>query len=470
MLKVMFIDRSNPVIVEWIRNLARASTDLPIKIVFVSDKEKSEDSGNLEIVNVHDVPQTLDIGTIERRLGFSVHRALVPERSFFDYSSFRRCQTYSDMSLEEIGRRVQPYLNAFDYLIREKVDVVAEGLMDNFMTSLAGNVARAYGKPFFMGYAYYWWSDGIFFIDRLDQTSSQIDELYCRYRARPHEVDRQRMDRVFEQKRATFQFPGGGVYPLKMRLQQLAARRHSYEPISWRHWACRRFSVVASRLAIRFLLKQYRSVLDEDFVLFPLHVSPEATLLGSAPEMADQFGLIKNISMHLPFGVRLYVKQHPAQQMGHGLDYGFYRRLASLPNVRYFAADAPLRDLMLHPRCRGVAVINGTVGLEAAMLRVPVYVFGRALYGEADCFYKPKDFFEFYAQVQHVCDGKFRFDVDALYAILQALDDAVVRADIEMTDYKSWAELALSSYPIHRSFFRRCLAQTRQAAEEGRAS
>src|SRR5207248_2167707 len=115
------------------------------------------------------------------------------------------------------------------------------------------------------------------------------------------------------------------------------------------------------------------------------------------PELADQFSLLKNISMNLPFGVRLYVKEHPAQFLGNGLNYGFYRRLTALSNVRYYRADAPLKELVSHRRCLGVAVINGTVGLEAAMNRKPVFVFGRALYGAGDCFFKPQSFDEFYA-------------------------------------------------------------------------
>src|SRR5262249_3094955 len=155
-------------------------------------------------------------------------------------------------------------------------------------------------------------------------------------------------------------------------------------------------------------------------------ILPEATLLGSAPEIADQFGLIKNISMSLPFGVRLYVKEHPAQQLGTGLDYGFYRRLMSLPNVRYVPASADVRNILRHRGCLAVAVINGPVGLEGAMnFRKPVFVFAPALYGAADCFLKPKNFGEFFTQVEGIRNGEFTFDEDALYAMLQAIDDSV---------------------------------------------
>ena len=79
------------------------------------------------------------------------------------------------------------------------------------------------------------------------------------------------------------------------------------------------------------LIPRHTEPRDEPFVIYPLNTSPEAALLGSYPELADQFSLIKNISMNLPYGVKLYVKEHPLAHLGLGLDFGFYRRLSALP-------------------------------------------------------------------------------------------------------------------------------------------
>lgn len=457
MLRVLIIDRSNPVFLRWVERLARAVTDLAVQVIFVSDKESTRTNGNLEIVNVFDIQQNEDITTLEHKLGFSLHRALIPERAFFDYSSFRRCQRYSDMDVRTVGEKVQPYFNAFDYLIREQADIVIEGLADNFMSSLAGRIAKSYEKEFYMGYCYYWWTEGFFFVDRLDQTSSQVDERYEYYRRHPEQIDRVRVERVFSQKRVTWQYPGAGILPIKLRLQQLRARNRSYEPFSLGNWICRRMSALVSKVLIDLRIAKHSAALDEEFLLFPLHVSPEAALLGSHPDLADQFGLIKNISMNLPYGVKLYVKEHPSQFLGFGLDFGFYRRLTSLPNVRYFKADVSLHDLIAHRGCRGVAVINGTVGLEAAFHRKPVFVFARSMYSIAECFLKPRDGEEFFKQLQEVRRGGYHFDEGALFAILQALDDVVIRADIDVNRYQSWSDLAENSYPIYRKFLQECL-------------
>jgi hypothetical protein len=467
MLRVLFIDRSNPVIVKSMRALADAVRDLPVKLVFASDKEPSSVEGNLEIVNIHDVAQATDIGTLELAYGFSVHRSLVPERSFFDYSSFRRCQRYSNLEMPDIERLIGPYINAFDYLIREKVDLVIDGFADNFMTGLLGRIAGYYKKPFFMAMAYYWWSDGLLFVDRMNQTSSEIDRRYAAFRALPAQIDRARVDGVFAEKRLR---PDSTGYNLRMRLQQLLARRTSYEPLSLKNWVCRRISAVVSRIAIKTFVTAIEQPRDEEFVLFPLHVSPEATLLGSAPEIADQFGLIKNISMNLPFGVKLYVKEHPAQQLGMGTDYGFYRRLTALPNVRYVRGSANAQGFLADRGCVAVAVINGTVGLEAALkFRKPVFVFAPALYRAGGCFLKPATFEEFYTQLQDIRNGRFVFDDEGLYAILQAIDESVVRAPIDFTQ-KSWTEMAFEGIPIYRQFILNQLDQSNKAASLGRVA
>jgi hypothetical protein len=465
MLRVLFIDRSNPVFIQSIRSLADLVGDLPVKLIFLSDKEQSAEIGNLEIINVHDVPQNSDIGDLECKYGFSIHRALAPERSFFDYSSFRRCQCYSELSLNEIGRIVRPYLNAFDYLVREKVDVVIDGLADNFMTSLIGRIAGYYQKSFYMGFIYYWWADGMHFVDRIDQTSTDIDERYLAYMANREKIDRKRIDRVFADKKIR---PAGDKYPMKMRVQQFLARRHSYEPPSIKNLVCRIVSTRVSRFAIRTMVRGLDRALDEEFLLFPLHVMPEATLLGSAPEIADQFNLIKNISMNLPFGVRLYVKEHPSQPIGNSLDYGFYRRLCALPNVRYIAASADLGKLLADRRCIGAAVINGTVGLEAAFHhRKPVFVFAPALYSAGGCFIKPKNFAEFYDEVQKIRSGAYRFDEDALYAILQAIDDSVVRAPVDLAQSNTWSEMVIAANPIYRQLIVNCLQRVEAGVHDG---
>jgi hypothetical protein len=456
MLRVLFIDRANPVFYQSIAALAESLRDADLQLYFLTDRHPSRIDGKLEIVNVRDVPQSVSLAELEDRWGASIHKVLVPERSFFDYSTFRRCQTYSRMSMDEIENKVLPYLNGLDYLIREKADLVIEGVVDNFLTSAMRYAAIAYRKEFRMAHVHYWWVDGLFFVNRPDQSSTEVDERYAYYRAHPEAIDRARMDEVFKGKRYK---PKPGVLPFKMRLQQLMARFGSYEPLSLRNWLCRRAAALVSRNLLRLLLPGERGAhRGEEYILYPLQISPEASLLGAVPEQADQFSLLKNLSMNLPYGVKLYVKEHPGQQMGYALDYGFYRRLTSLPNVRYLRKEALLPDLIGNEKCCGVIIVTGTLGLETAIHhRKPVFLFGPALYGAADCFYKPKSFDEFFDQVQRIRCGEFEFDEQALYAQLQALDDTVVRAGVDIDKARDWVDMALNTVPIFREFLLRSL-------------
>ena len=439
MFNVLLIDRSNSAVLDLAIHLANHVDHPDVRIVLLSDKEPSGFRGNLEVVNLHSIPQSLSLATLQSQHDFSFHKALVPERAFFDYSSFRKTQCYSNMSLDRVYEVVTPYLNALDYLIRERADLVIEGLADNFMTSVAGRMAARYRKKFYMAFMYYWAGNGFYFVDRCDQTSSLIDSRYEYHLEQVAKLDRKALDEMFARKALNVNF--GNHYTLRARLEQWLKRSRSYEPMSIRHWLLRRLGWMISKTRISLSIRFETSVGSEKFVLFPLHVTPEATLLGSVPELADQFWLIKNLSMNLPAGVMLYVKEHPHQQLGLGLDYDFYRRVLSLPNVRLVSGSVPADTLYRHPGCIAVAVIAGTVGLEAALSHVPVFVFGRPIYHRGDCFTKLAGFDEFFAAVASILRGEYRFNDAALYAMLQALKDAVVEADVDLSSARSWLEL-----------------------------
>lgn len=452
-VRVMFIDGSNPMVYEHVRTFAELVANDGISVVLVSDKEPSSSRDNFEVINLRDVPQSRDMAYFQGRYNFSLYKALIPERAFFDYSSFSECQKYSALSEDEIEGKVLPYVNAFDYIIQQKVDVVIESLADTFKTSLAGNIANFYGKNIYMSYLYYWWSDGCFFLDRLNQTSSRIDSRYRELMSKPDKLDVAFLNEFYAKKRVGFVRSDNRVFPIYQRLVQLLHRRKSYDPISLTHWVCRRIQMRFSRLAVNVAIKRCDCAqAGEKYLIYPLHVTPEAVLIGGSPEIADQFSLIKNISMNLPYGVKLYVKEHPDQVIGIGLDYDFYRRLASLPNVRIVRASASLAAMLDSPDCMGVVVIGGTTGLEAAMKRKAVFVFGNAIYGAADCFIKPKDFDDFFFQVKCIVDGKFVFNETALYAMLQALNECVVRGSIDYSACKTTWEMHVASQHIGRNF------------------
>lgn len=417
-------------------------------VISLSHKQPSQIKGNLEIINIFDVPQKETLENLQKNYKHSLHRALVPERAFYDYSSFRRSQCYSRMSEEQIAEKITPYVNALDYVIRERIDVIVEWFPDNFLSSVASMIATEYKKPCLIPFPHYWWRDAALILDRMNMTSTIIDGHYDSFYQNPELLDMEHLERTYKKPLTTaFSFKRSKMYTFKDAVLLRINRERSYQPVSLRNWIVRRTSAVFSSVLIKTFISTEHVPRDEPFVIYPLHISPEAAILGTAPELADQFWLIKNISMNLPFGVKLYVKQHPYEQLGMGLDYDFYRRLSTLPNVRIFDRKADLNAMLDHPRFLAMTILAGTSAIDAALKRKPVFMFGYSYYSRADCFIKPSNFQDFFSRLTSIMQETFEFDDRALNALLGALDKSAVRATVDLLGHKNQTDQA-SEYPI----------------------
>jgi len=119
-----------------------------------------------------------------------------------------------------------------------------------------------------------------------------------------------------------------------------------------------------------------KQVENTDYVFFPLHSEPEIALLVNGVNYQNQIELIRKVAQSLPFGWKLIVKEHP-----NSITYrsaGYYKKLLQIPNV-YFA-DINTRPYYWIKKSKLVATISGFVGFEAAMLSVPVVVFGDVMF------------------------------------------------------------------------------------------
>ena len=456
MQTVLFIDRAWPLLSELVRDFEGYCKDKEVKVILLSEFKESGLLGDIEVINIHDVPQKRTLMEMQAEYQFSIQKTLVTERAFYDYCSFRRSQCYSRLTEQQIADNITPYVNAIDYVVRERVDLVIDWLQDSFVPSIAGPIAKHYKKQFIMFLPHYWWNDGALPLDRMDQTSSIIDKHYEYYYANQSLCNREHLDSIFRQKKTSFVIKRSRMYSFEHRIALFRNRLKSYEPISLRNWIIRKLSKVASSFLIKtFIKRESDAGVNESFLIYPLQFSPEASLLGANPEGADQFTIIKNVSMNLPYGVKLYVKEHPFDTAGAGLNYDFYRKLAVLPNVRIIKGRSSLNDLMEHPNFLALLSINGTSIIEAAFKRKPVFIFGRSFYGLADCFIKPANYDEFYNALLTIIQGIYEFNEGALYAMLMALDKSVVRADVNLvvdnsTDLLSQLPRIWSSYVISR--------------------
>lgn len=111
---------------------------------------------------------------------------------------------------------------------------------------------------------------------------------------------------------------------------------------------------------------------ERPFAYFPLHVDPEASTMVFAPMHTDQLAVIEALAKSLPVNMELAVKEHIPMM---GLrPLGFYARLARIPGV--FLLSPFESGLELVKRAALTAVITGTAGWEAILLKRPTVIVG----------------------------------------------------------------------------------------------
>lgn len=119
-----------------------------------------------------------------------------------------------------------------------------------------------------------------------------------------------------------------------------------------------------------------KSLPDEPFIYYPLHVDPEASTLVLAPFHVDQAAWIENLAKAIPAGHRLYVKEHPSA-VGRR-SRSFYKRIKRLAPVRLLAPEISSHELVR--KADLTVTMAGTAGWEAILYGRKVVVLGNVFY------------------------------------------------------------------------------------------
>lgn len=128
-------------------------------------------------------------------------------------------------------------------------------------------------------------------------------------------------------------------------------------------------------------------IIDNTTIVFFLSYNPENSVNPLGKSYFQQFLAISQIYSALPKGLKLIVKEHPAQfnQYAAGYNYvgrelGFYKNIQSL-GVDIITDEISSQELL--GKCLAVATISGTVGWEASIIGKPVLLFGTTWYEES---------------------------------------------------------------------------------------
>ncbi len=113
------------------------------------------------------------------------------------------------------------------------------------------------------------------------------------------------------------------------------------------------------------------------YAIYPLNTEPEVALLAFGRPYRNQIETVRNLAAALPVGWKLVVKEHPNAYGYRSTAY--YRKLKQIPNVLLAGPKADTGKLTEHSGL--VALVYGTIGLEAIVKRKPLLIFSEAPYG-----------------------------------------------------------------------------------------
>jgi hypothetical protein len=127
------------------------------------------------------------------------------------------------------------------------------------------------------------------------------------------------------------------------------------------------------------------------FIYYPLHYQPEATTIPTGNNFSDQLEIIRLLSIILPKGIKLYVKEHPVywkiknnynfnsySPINEFRSKSFYKEIVSMENVSLISHNIDTTKLI--KMAKGVVSVSGTVIFEALILDKPALQFGEHHY------------------------------------------------------------------------------------------
>lgn len=284
------------------------------------------------------------------------------------------------------------------YLDRHDPDVLVFRDIGSFATRTAFEVARARGRPahliFHLGP-----TDGRTILADVDESSIWSELVEKVGRPADGSPPERRKDELREEVRGRVDLSGPSMAPsqlmshsaiqltrimLQETMRERAARRKG-EAIAVvaarltrrKYWNVFRWRFVSSRL-FRYDLPRE----GDAYVYLPLFFEKEwQNLVGAHFISTNLTAVVREVSLSLPHGHLLYVKEHPAVPGEFSL--ARLRELRAIPNVRVIDPRASGRHLVAKSAAT-VSILSGTSGWEAFLLRRPVVSIGDSWYGLSD--------------------------------------------------------------------------------------
>lgn len=448
-MNVLFFGKSDRRLEQWARRHAAFLADSGGRVTFVAPYGTSFVDGNFEFVSTKSIPRVHGLQAIQDRMGRSIWRALACDRTLTDYTSQRRYACYSRYDSEEIEELVTEVGNALLQIL-PTVDYCIEGLFDNFVAPLAWALARDHGVPLYSIRLWHYWDKGFHIVDGDGYTSSLVDRDYDRFYRQADEREFSRIRQSLVD--AKFRIGAFDSEGWRLRAQIVSDRLRSYEKPSVRNWIWRKVARTAGSLWSRLQPKIRMSDVPDQYLVFALHVMPEASILGTDPQYADQVSLVRRLSLNLPAGMRLLCKVHPGDRFGVQINLAAAQSLAAIANVELVDERVGIKEFLEDPRCLGIVTINGSVAIEAVMAGKACFLYGKGIFGGASCFLRPTSDDEFFEYVRMLARGGYVPDERGLCSMIQALQANLIQGTRSLARPGTWLDFYSSLLPAIHEF------------------
>ena len=115
---------------------------------------------------------------------------------------------------------------------------------------------------------------------------------------------------------------------------------------------------------------------DQPYLFFGLHLGLESTVVLRSQPYTNQISLIEMLSRVLPYGYKLYVREHP--HWPKRFSYSYLKKANAFPNVKLLSPKHSIHEILTH--AKGILVYNSNTGIESLFYDKPVLSFSDNLY------------------------------------------------------------------------------------------
>ncbi len=226
------------------------------------------------------------------------------------------------------------------------------------------------------------------------------------------------------------------IYNSSLEVNPIRTRKQSY--LKSRYSSLEESQITVGRYLLqrirasyikRQLKIEYQSFTDsvdysQKYIYYPLHYQPERTTSPEGGLFVHQRLVVKLLSICIPQGWSLLVKEHPSQFFDslygeRGRNKQFYHDIASSKNVTLVPLSESQTELI--DNAEAVATITGTAGWEAIARQVPSIIFGNPWYRTCSGTFSIKSKEELESVINDLVEGSITIPKNTVRYFSQAI-------------------------------------------------